>query len=390
VVLNILTSEQRESLKSAVYDLSIGYPSFPLTDEMEEHLAIWSRQSLPGGTRSRLSWRGESDNHLLLLESVCQLLRAPVDLAQRMEVTFSGSIAIQRAIIAAQRHANRSNRRPVFILVEPCIDIYRSMLDELGADYCVLNRLNEPEAFNLTVEIEMALGRMQDSESKRMPVLIVDSPSNPLGEILNSNSLLELGQSISSHSGLLLVDHCFALAGIHESEQIDLILHSSDFPCPWIAVWDTGKTFNLNGDKLGLLFASNEEIFDSVRKSLETIQVSASPRDVSFFSQFLSHPAAKKLITTLHLESNINFSELKREGFKFVSHHPIGGTFASLAIPTTGIGSIEFRRHCLLHGVAVASGISFQASSPDMPAFIRISLARPREIFAEALSRVKL
>ncbi len=387
MTFNILTSEQRESLKSAVYDLSIGYPSFALFRDIEAHLALWSGQSLLGGERlGRVG--GESDELQLLLLAVTQLLRAPGIISSRMEITFSGSIAIQRAVVAMQQLSTQRHKRPIFVLIEPSIDIYRSMLHEHGIDYVVIDRLSFGSDFNLPDAVSLAFKEAVGSHSDLLPVVLFDSPSNPLGEVVDSATLRRLGEVIAGKGGCLIVDHCFALAGIHDSMQTDLIFHESDFPCEWLAIWDTGKTFNLNGDKFGLLAASNEELFRAVRHSLETIQVSPSPRNVSFFSYFLSHPLANELIDRLHRETVANLEFLDERHVEFVALRPVGGTFASLLL-SSDAHSADFRRRSLGNGVAVASGVSFQSRNPDAPPFIRISLARPREVFAEAMSRLE-
>jgi aspartate/methionine/tyrosine aminotransferase len=383
-----MTSEQRESLRSAVYDLSIGYPSFVPLDDVDAHLDLWSRQALLGGNRSS-KVGGESEELHRLFSTISQLLRAPAVLSSRMEMTFSGSIAIQRAIVALQLLSSRNNKRPVFVLIEPSIDIYRSMLHEHGVNYVVINRLAMGNDFDMSDAVSVAIRELTSSNSDVLPVVLFDSPSNPLGEVVDSETLRRLGEVVASSDGCLVVDHCFALAGVHDSKHIDLVFHEQDFPCEWMAIWDTGKTFNLNGDKFAILAASNDELLAAIRHSLETIQVSPSPKDVSFFSQFLSHPLSGELIGRLHLETIANLNFLLEQQFEFISEAPAGGTFACLSLPS-GVGSTAFRRRSLSNGVAIASGVSFQSMNPDDPSFIRLSLARPQEVFTEAMSRLEL
>jgi len=253
----------------------------------------------------------------------------------------------------------------------------------------VINRLAMGNDFDMPDAVSVVIRELTSSNSDVLPVVLFDSPSNPLGEVVDSETMRRLGEVVASSDGCLVVDHCFALAGVHDSKHVDLVFHEQDFPCEWMAIWDTGKTFNLNGDKFGILAASNDELLAAIRRSLETIQVSPSPKDVSFFSQFLSHPLSGELIGRLHLETTANLNFLLEQQFKFISEAPAGGTFACLSLPS-GVGSAAFRRSSLSNGVAIASGVSFQSMNPDDPSFVRLSLARPREVFTEALSRLEL
>ena len=46
---NILTNEQKEGRRHAVFDLATGYPSFDVPNPLEVMLATWSRESINKG-----------------------------------------------------------------------------------------------------------------------------------------------------------------------------------------------------------------------------------------------------------------------------------------------------------------------------------------------------
>src|SRR5204863_7106101 len=85
--------------------------------------------------------------------------------------------------------------------------------------------------------------------------ILLTSPENPTGAFWNSDDLRAIARACEDHGYSLVVDHCFYLAGVHE-ELLPAVWQFADVIEHWIGIWDTGKTFGLNGEKLGFLICS--------------------------------------------------------------------------------------------------------------------------------------
>lgn len=379
---NQLTHEQRDGRTTAQFDLCIGYPELEIDGEtrnfINDCLADSVRRS---GVPGRSQGFTQTDFNVVL----AKLLAINETFVPFVEVTFSGSVALQRAIAASQIIAKRKTATaPHFVVVEPCIDIYSSMLDESGLSYEGFTRPIGSSRNDWLPLLEQRIGDIVASRPQVVPVLMIDSPSNPFGENLCSEDLLRIQNFMADAGGVVIFDHCFALAGIHEFKELPLPFQLPAPGCDWIAVWDTGKTYDLNGDKIGVLISSDADAHDAVVEALETIQVGASSRDLAFFGQFLADPSAQKVLETLQRECRRNLSLLLESPSYELVVLPEGGTFATLQLPP-GVSSVHARNALLERGLSVSSGASFSFRHKSDLEFIRLSLARTHSVFSAAV-----
>jgi bifunctional pyridoxal-dependent enzyme with beta-cystathionase and maltose regulon repressor activities len=386
---NLLTSEQREGGKHALFDLSIGYPSIPTREYLDDHLKLWLLQSVSQNLLSQVGgWRA-LEPATLLEDAVSRTLRICPKYHSLINVTFSGSIALQRAIVAVQRLAEAKKKKDIhFFILEPCVDFYRSLLIEQSLLYTVIDRMGDLEEADWMSQLEEIVRKTNEQRPETMIVFLFDSPSNPQGHVATQEEMGRIDSLISKVDGLVIFDHCFAVAGVHNRHEIPLIFSTEETQADWISIWDTGKTFDLNGDKISVIISSSSNVNEFVIRALETIQVSPANRDLVFFSQFLSHPISDVLTSKLADYCLENLQYLQRSDLQEWLEVPDGGTFAILRFRTSDLSSVEARKAILERGLSVSSGASFRTGHKDSPRFIRISLARPTDIFVEAASRL--
>ena len=385
---NLLTHEQRETQLYAEIDLATGYPAFPFSESYRDLLTEFERHSLSSRAFGALGPRALKGIRADFEGVVTDLLNIDDSLKPFIEATFSGSIAIQRSIAAFEiLAAKRGSARPTFIILEPCVDFYRTTLSELHCSYVVVNRFQEGEPFDLLESVQRVLQRLALVSPDVFPVIMLDSPSNPLGEIVGLPTLMSIAEELERAGGGMIFDHCFALAGVHDSSTVPLAFRERQLACPWIGVWDTGKTFDLNGDKIGVLVASGSSIFEAVLASLETIQVSSAARDLQFFADFLGSDVSRNIVTDLRSACLSNIALLSQVIHGDCLMTPSGGTFANLRLPD-GSSSTQTRATILRRGLSVSSGASFRSGLADNPPFIRLSLARTESTFLSALAKL--
>jgi aspartate/methionine/tyrosine aminotransferase len=125
----------------------------------------------------------------------------------------------------------------------------------------------------------------QISRGKPTTYVLV-TPSNPYGWIASEEFLHTLCNVLQEHGGYLLVDHSFALVGAGRTTA-PLLPHCIDRFSDWIFVWDTGKTFDCHGDKLGAICA-NDHLASDVASFVNLIQGELSLRVLGVINAYLA------------------------------------------------------------------------------------------------------
>ena len=191
---------------------------------------------------------------------------------QQMNIfaTFSGSIALQRSLSAARAYLGQSHRRVVTVTTDPSIDIIPAIAREFSdagvfrARCGLLRTFSNEECERLC---EMIYAKASDGQGV---IAVITSPENPTGAVWSADHLRRISDTCTDTKSVLVVDHCFLMAGIHEPVSVTPIWDIVDGRAPVIAVWDTGKTVHLNGSKLGFIVSGNDELSSQVVKSLPT------------------------------------------------------------------------------------------------------------------------
>lgn len=224
---NILTNEQKEGRRHSVFDLATGYPSFNVPSELEAMLGIWAREAINKGALANSGpWR-YADYSVLLTDAITSILRVDRSFHEFLQVTFSGSIAVQRAIVACQHLAESKEKTGCrFVLVEPSVDFYRSLLNEFGLPFSTVVRAGDDVSGRWIADISERLSDLANMYPTDQLVLLIDSPSNPQGFVATESELRQIAGIVSGTDGIMIADHCFALAGVHDSETLNLYFAS--------------------------------------------------------------------------------------------------------------------------------------------------------------------
>ena len=193
----------------------------------------------------------------------------------------------------------------------------------------------------------------------------------------------------SELGAILIVDHCFLVAGVHSSDKIcriwDIVTPSLD----WIAIWDTGKTFGFNEDKIGFLITSSEGMKAAIRKSLSVLQFGISRRAKLFFTALFRQANIHRHIEQLRHFCRLNLEMLKDQRCESFCVRDVGaGSLALVDISGTGVEDEEIRELLLKNGVGVVSGNVFFHTDWKKNNYIRIALARDPAYFNEAIEKL--
>ena len=133
------------------------------------------------------------------------------------------------------------------VVIEPCYDSYRPMLSAMGAKIRAV-RLAPPE-FRLT---EKALA---GAFSEKTKVVLVNSPLNPLGRVLDHSELELLARFLTRYDAYAICDEVYEHLVFDGRSHIPLMtLPGMRERC--VRVGSAGKMFSLTGWKIGWVCGS--------------------------------------------------------------------------------------------------------------------------------------
>lgn len=388
-----LTLQEHQARADAAFNLGPGYPQVPLPDSMRRLLGEVADQPIGPdfSTNERYDQSSELDHRLD--RGVRKFVGVTERETLRICPTFSGSVALDRAISAVQRLAlDRGRKRLVVVTTSPSIDIVRHMVSERAdAELFALDSRAGGIDFALDEQAVIdSIVRLTQREKDSHVVALLSSPENPSGTVWSASSLRRIGEVCSGSGATLLVDHCFVQAGVHKSADVAKIWDLAHSDLDWLAIWDTGKTFGLNEDKLGFILSGNERVSRMVDESLNVLQFDVAQRQKVMFATLLGSSNAPEWVDELRAVCLDNLSTVLRfaANSQFISvRQPQAGTFAILDLGSR-IGDENARQRLMGCGVGVITGSTFFHGRWRPTQFLRIALARESSFFSTACGQL--
>jgi aspartate/methionine/tyrosine aminotransferase len=310
----------------------------------------------------------------------------------RTRPTFSGSIALDRALAATQVIArSRGRKKLTVVTTTPCIDIMKLFLAE-RADvrpvFVASRKGGQLGSLNVSRVLE-ALSEARKRADREHLAILLCSPENPTGSVWSSQDLLEIAKECRAANATLIVDHCFVLAGIHQPNDIAPIWNVDVDGLSWIGVWDTGKTFGLNEDKLGFIVSGDEETNAAIDSALSVVQFGVARRAKIFFAELFRLSAYYDHVRELSALCKTNRDALQTlVNGRFHLLPASAGSLALLDISSFSDSDEIVRQKLLAHGVGTIAGNIFFHTEWKPTQFVRVALARRADYFREAVEKI--
>jgi len=294
------------------------------------------------------------------------------DLSQTL-ITPGANIQIYYAV------ACTTNPGEEVIVPDPGFVSYFSIIDFLGVKP-VRIPLYEENNFRLNPQdLEKAI-----TDKTRM--IIVNSPSNPTGAVINSKEMEEIYGLAKRHDLFLLTDEVYG----------NMIYGNQDFKSPstfdeckerTILMDSLSKRYSMTGWRLGFMVAP-EKLNDKMRLLLETTSSCVSPFIQRAAIEVIKNSEKRAEEITREFEKRKNFLVRGLNTIEGVSCLEPGGAFYAFPnIKRTGMSSREFADFMLEKaGIALAPGDIFGKYGEG---YVRISYTVSPEKIEEAVSRMK-
>lgn len=385
-----LTDDELRIAAEAEIDLGVGYPEFSLPGWLAE---LWYDLPL-----SELTWRyldctpgvdlipGQSlPRSSSLMHQLClamlRYLNLNPDLVDNTFVTYSGSHALERSF------ATLIEPGTLAVTTTPSIDIIRAMLLERG-DVRIQHVRADPED-GFSVPIASLCKAIEADDA----VLVLTSPENPTGHVYSESDLKRLSEACRRTGTPFVLDQCFCMVS-PSGLAVPLLPAFSDPAPSYLFVWDTGKTFDLDDDKLGFVVTSGD-LAARFRERLAVLQCTLPKRKLMLMKLVLDGASAHHYgdILTEIVSDNLREVVLSVADTGITALVPDAGGFVLLDVSKLGMTGVEFSEELLAQksvGAVPASSFFHDDIDGNLASrYVRIALIRDRHELRRGMHRVR-
>jgi aspartate/methionine/tyrosine aminotransferase len=288
--------------------------------------------------------------------------------ASRIFVTVGSSAAYFLALLAAFEAESR------IAIARPCYPAYPNMMEALGLHPVFLDA-TEQSGFQPDVELLQSVGNVDG--------LVIASPSNPTGSVLNGQELQRLADHCASNNIQLISDEIYHHV-TYDGAQFDTALRYNEEA---IVVNSFSKYFLLSGWRLGWAVMP-ERLVRSYESLLQSFFI--SPSAIAQYAALKTFDHQDVLRATVAgYEANRDKLRSALESLGFTGLNKAQGAFYLYAnIDAWGGDSRAFCR-AMLHeaGVCAVSGLDFDQEGGHR--YVRFSFCGASGDIDEAIARLR-
>lgn len=366
---NIFTVMSRLAEEHKAINLGQGFPDFGVDPSLLDLVAKYSRE----GKNQYSPLAGLPFLLEVLAEKIERSYGMKLHPASNLCVTAGATQALYTAIMTFVHPGDE------VIIFEPAYDCYVSQITLAGGSVI-------PYAMTYP-DYSIDWGQVGKLVTPNTRMIIINTPHNPSGTILQEADLLALEKIVSNRNILVLSDEVYEHL-IFDGKQHQSVMRFPALFQQSMAVFSFGKTLHATGWKLGYIVGPEQliEAFKAVHQW-----------NVFCANSFLQHAIADYLQDSSHYETIPDFFEQKRDAInRLLEEVPMtplvaAGTYFQLyhygAISV--LSDVEFARHVTSEiGVATIPLSPFY-SRPPGDKVVRICFAKQTETLHAAAKRLE-
>lgn len=235
----IFTEINTLAAKHDAINLGQGFPDFPMNGELIEEVYL----AMKSGRNQYAHMNGVPALRKAIAEKVKILYGREIDYEEEITVTPGGTYAIYTALTSILRSGDE------VIILEPAFDSYIPNVEINGATP-VLVPLSLP---NYSINWKL----IRQHVTERTKCIILNSPNNPTGTVLDKNDIRELHDLVNETNIFILSDEVYEHIIFDELDHESLLkykdLYERSFVC-----FSLGKVYNCTGWKIGYCIAPRD------------------------------------------------------------------------------------------------------------------------------------
>lgn len=289
-------------------NLSQGFPDFPVSPELIDRIHYWMKQ----GANQYAPMPGLSALRQQIAKKCSDAYNHHFDADQHITVTPGGTAALYAAIAAVIRQGEE------VIVIEPAYDSYAPAI-RLNGGIPIPIALRKSDFKVDWQKVEAAI-----SDNTRM--IIINTPHNPTGSILQQEDLEQLATIIRGKDIFILSDEVYEHI-IFDGEPHQSVLAHAELREKSMAVFSFGKTFHATGWKTGYVVAP-AYLTKEIRKVHQFMVFSVNTPLQFALADYLQEPKNYQSLPAFYQQKRDLFQQLvKPSRFQIV---PCKGTYFQL------------------------------------------------------------
>lgn len=297
------------------------------------------------------------------------------DPEREITVTSGASEAIFDAVQAVVRAGDE------VIVLDPCYDCYEPAIDLAGGR--AVHVPLDPVDFSVDWD------RVRDAVTPRTRLLMLNSPHNPSGAMLDAGDMAELAGLVDRHDLLLLSDE------VYEHIVFDGRRHESVLRYPALAarsfvVSSFGKTYHCTGWKVGYCIAPPALTAEFRKVHQYNTFCTFAPAQWAFAAMLERHPEHHRGLGAFYQPRRDHFAGLLA-GTRLRALPVPGGYFQLVDYSAVSdLDDAAFARWLTTgHGVAAIPLSPFYAEPPAGQRLVRLCFAKNTETLEAAVERLR-
>ncbi len=365
----IFTVMSKLAAEHDAINLSQGFPDFDcdpeLIETVERHLRAGHNQYAP--------MQGVTALREALAHRITRLYGAVYDPDTEITVTSGATEALFCVIAACVGPGDEA------IVIEPCYDSYVPVIQLCGGTP-VFVTLRFPDYRIDWSEVGRAI-------TPRTRLLILNSPHNPTGMVLEPDDLRQLAELLHRTDVVVLSDEVYEHV-IFEGLRHESLAGSPELAARSCIVSSFGKTYHTTGWKIGYVSAP-ASLTGEIRKIHQFVTFASNTPIQHAYAEFLGRRASEGELARFYQEKRDRFLSLIGES----RFRPIAcrGTYFQLLdySAITDEADADFARRLLeTHGVAAIPTSAFLYASAA-PAVLRFCFAKRTDTLEAAAERLR-
>ncbi len=350
-------------------NLSQGFPDFNISDNLIELVNYYMKL----GKNQYAPMPGVPELRKAISDKIEKLYRCKYDFENEITITAGATQALYTAISVLINPGDEA------IIFEPAYDSYAPSVIANGGKPVFIS-LELPD-FSMPWEL------VNKAVNDKTKLIIINSPHNPTGAIINQEDIIELEKIVSNKDIFLISDEVYEHIVFDNQKHISIcesrLLRKKSF-----VISSFGKTFHTTGWKIGYC-AAPKSLTDEFRKLHQFIVFAVNTPIQFAYADFLKDYMNYLSISSFYQNKRDYFLKMISDS-KFKPLHSFGTYFQLLDY--SDISSLDDFNFCVelidKIGIAAIPLSPFYSNSPTQK-LIRICFAKRDEVLHEAAERIK-
>ena len=367
----IFTVMSQLAAEHGAVNLGQGFPDFAVP----ERLVAALDRAMRDGKNQYAPMSGLPALRQAIAAKTARCYGRDVDADAEVTVTSGASEAIFDAVLALVR------AREEVVVLDPCYDCYEPAIDLAGAT--AVHVPLDPVDFSVDWQ------RVRDAITPRTRMLMVNSPHNPSGAMLEAEDMAELAAILRGTDIVLLSDEVYEHI-VFDGRRHESVLRYPELAARAVVVSSFGKTYHCTGWKVGYAIAPPALTAEFRKVHQYNTFCTFTPAQAAFAEMIEAEPQ--------HYDGLGAFYEAKRDRFRDqllttrLRPLPVPGGYFQL-VDYSGVSDLDDAAFCrwltVEKGVAAIPLSPFYAVPPAGQRLARLCFAKVESTLDAAIARLQ-